>query len=88
MGPEKHALYAVLTEAQPTALSTSAVPFAENLKGYLAQFGQSPNPEPEVLWNFEKFLVSKDGEVVKRFSPDTDPFNPALITAIEAELAA
>ena len=83
VGPEKHPLYAALIAAQPKAVSTGAVPFAENLKKY----GIEPNPEPEILWNFEKFLVSKTGEVVERFSPDTDPFNPALTVAIEAELA-
>ena len=40
-----------------------------------------------MLWNFEKFLVSRNGEVVKRFSPDTAPDAPELVAAIEAELA-
>jgi glutathione peroxidase len=83
VGPEKHPLYAALIAAQPEAISTGAVPFGENLKKY----GIDPNPAPEILWNFEKFLVSKTGEVVSRYSPDTDPFNPTLTTAIEAELA-
>jgi glutathione peroxidase len=39
------------------------------------------------MWNFEKFLVSRSGEVVKRFAPDTQPDAPALVTAIETELA-
>ncbi len=82
VGPEKHPLYAALIAAQPKAISVSDVPFAEKLKGY----GISPNPEPEVLWNFEKFLVSRSGEVVKRFAPDTAPDAPELIAAIEAEL--
>ena len=46
----------------------------------------TPNPEPEVLWNFEKFLVSRKGEVVKRFSPDTAPDDPAFVSAVLAEL--
>jgi glutathione peroxidase len=41
-----------------------------------------PNPEPEVLWNFEKFLVSREGEVVERFSPDTTPDDPALVGSV------
>jgi glutathione peroxidase len=40
-----------------------------------------------VLWNFEKFLVSRNGEVVKRFSPDTLPDAPELVVAIKEELA-
>jgi glutathione peroxidase len=82
VGSAKHPLYASLIEAQPKAISTTEVPFAENLKKY----GISPNAEPELLWNFEKFLVSRSGEVVKRFAPDTKPSDPALIAAIEAEL--
>jgi glutathione peroxidase len=83
VGAQKHPLYAALIAAQPNAASQSEIPFSEKLKKY----GIAPNPEPEVLWNFEKFLVSRAGEVVKRFSPDTTPEDPALIAAIEAELA-
>jgi len=83
VGEGKHPLYASLIEAQPTAVSTGEVPFAENLKKY----GISPNPAPEVLWNFEKFLVSRSGDVVERFAPDTLPSDPTLVSAIEAELA-
>jgi glutathione peroxidase len=83
VGPGKHPLYAALIAAQPKASSNSDVPFREKLKGY----GIETLPEPEILWNFEKFLVSRDGEVVRRFSPDTAPDAPELIAAIEAELA-
>lgn len=83
VGAQKHPLYAALIAAQPKAVSVSAVPFAETLKGY----GIETNSEPEVLWNFEKFLLSRKGEVVKRFAPDTAPDAPELIAAIEAELA-
>lgn len=83
VGDRKHPLYAALIQAQPKAVSLAEVPFREKLKDY----GIAPNPEPEVLWNFEKFLVSRTGEVVKRFSPDTVPDDPTLITAIETELA-
>jgi glutathione peroxidase len=83
VGAQKHPLYAALIQAQPNAISSSDVPFREKLKGY----GMTPNPEPEILWNFEKFLMNRKGEVVKRFTPDTEPDDPALIAAIEAELA-
>jgi len=84
VGEDKHPLYARLIEAQPKAIQTGEAPFADNLRKY----GISPNAEPEVLWNFEKFLVNRQGEVVRRFSPDTDPLNPQLLAAIEAELDA
>lgn len=83
VGPDKHPLYAALIAAQPKAESYGEVPFAEKLRGY----GIETNPEPEILWNFEKFLVSRSGEVVKRFSPDTEPDAPELIAALRTELA-
>ncbi len=83
VGPEKHPLYKALIAAQPKATSTSETPFREKLKGY----GIDTLPEPEILWNFEKFLVNRNGEVVERFSPDTQPDAPELVAAIEAELA-
>lgn len=83
VGPEKHPLYKALIASQPKATSLSEVPFATKLHGY----GIETNEEPEILWNFEKFVVSRSGEVVKRFSPDTSPDAPELVAAIEAELA-
>jgi glutathione peroxidase len=83
VGDNKHPLYAALIAAQPKSVSLSEVPFGQKLKGY----GIDPNPEPEILWNFEKFLVSRSGEVVERFAPDTQPDAPALVAAIESELA-
>jgi glutathione peroxidase len=82
VGAQKHPLYRALIEARPQAESTADVPFRDKLKGY----GMTPNPEPEVLWNFEKFLVSREGEVVKRFSPDTTPDDPTFVSAVVAEL--
>jgi glutathione peroxidase len=83
VGPDKHPLYAALIAAQPKAESSSEIPFAEKLHGY----GIVTNPEPEILWNFEKFLVSRSGQVVKRLSPDIEPDAPELVAAIRSELA-
>ena len=44
-------------------------------------------PTGDVAWNFEKFLVSKQGEVVGRFKSSVKPDSPELIAAIERELA-
>lgn len=41
----------------------------------------------EVKWNFEKFLVGKDGQVVGRFSSKVDPQSPELRQAIATALA-
>ena len=40
-----------------------------------------------VRWNFEKFLLAPDGEVVARFRPQMEPDAPELVTAIEGLLA-
>jgi glutathione peroxidase len=37
----------------------------------------------DISWNFEKFLVSKDGRKVQRFSPRTTPEDPTLREAIQ-----
>lgn len=83
-GERKHPLYAALTQARREATSPNGGGMRERLEGY----GIAANPEPEVLWNFEKFLISRSGEVVERFTPDTEPNDPALVGAIERELAA
>ncbi|GAA0310265.1 glutathione peroxidase [Sphingomonas oligophenolica] len=83
VGEDKHPLYAALTAAQPTATSANGGAMRERLAGH----GITPNPEPEILWNFEKFLIDRGGAVVARFSPDTAPDDPALAAAIERALA-
>jgi glutathione peroxidase len=40
-----------------------------------------------VKWNFEKFLVDRDGEIAARFAPTVEPDAPEVITAIEDVLA-
>ncbi|MCO7556544.1 glutathione peroxidase [Metapseudomonas otitidis] len=40
----------------------------------------------DITWNFEKFLMGKDGRVLARFSPRTPPEDPALVAAIEKAL--
>ncbi len=55
----------------------------DRLKGYGIEVG-SPG---EVLWNFEKFLVSREGEVVGRFAPDVPANDPRLVEAIDREIA-
>ena len=40
----------------------------------------------DIQWNFEKFLVGADGKVVARFRPLTEPEDPEVVSAIEANL--
>ncbi|PZS40391.1 MAG: glutathione peroxidase, partial [Pseudonocardiales bacterium] len=44
------------------------------------------NEAGDIQWNFEKFLVGPDGAVIARFRPRTDPEDPAVVAAIEANL--
>lgn len=46
----------------------------------------SDRPKDDIEWNFAKFLVGKDGKVLKRFTPQTKPSDPAIVGAIEAAL--
>lgn len=49
--------------------------------------GEGAEYPGDITWNFEKFLVGKDGRVLARFSPRTAPDDPALVQAIEKALA-
>jgi glutathione peroxidase len=80
-GPDKHPLYQGLTQAMPGTEGR------EGMEAMLRSYQMEPTPPPEVVWNFEKFLVDRHGVVVRRFAPDTKPDAPELVQAIEAELA-
>jgi glutathione peroxidase len=87
-GPEQHPIYTMLTSAMPQH-EADGVDFRDNLDNYLSSQGLLPTlPLPAVLWNFEKFLVGKDGEAIARFAPDMKPDDPRIIAAIENALDA
>lgn len=44
-------------------------------------------PKGDIEWNFEKFLLGREGEVVARFRPRVKPDAPEVVQKIEAELA-
>lgn len=81
VGEAQHPLYRALTRALPEA--TGEGPMRERLRGY----GIEANPPPEVQWNFEKFVVGRDGRVAGRFAPDVTPDDARLLQVLEAELA-
>ena len=81
-GPAQHALYRELVAAQPEAQAKEGGTLGKKL----AEHGMAPQAPSDVLWNFEKFLVDRQGNVVGRFAPDVTPDDPALINAIEREL--
>ena len=40
----------------------------------------------EVMWNFHKFVIGRNGQVAGHFSSDCDPFDPRLVACIERKL--
>jgi len=56
------------------------------LYAILSEFPDDAGKAGNVTWNFEKFLVGKDGRVVRRFRPKVVPEDPVVIEAIESLL--
>jgi glutathione peroxidase len=54
---------------------------------FLTSKETDPKFAGDIKWNFEKFLLNRDGEVVARFAPKVEPDSDEVIKAIEAELA-
>jgi glutathione peroxidase len=75
-GPDKHPLYKALTEARPKAEFKKDSPFQK----------RPPEREGELHWNFEKFLIDREGAVIGRFAPDTKPEDKTIVGAIETAL--
>lgn len=53
---------------------------------YAALSGPDAKFPGDVKWNFGKFLIGKNGEVLARFEPGMKPENPAIVSAIESAL--
>jgi glutathione peroxidase len=83
-GDDMHPLYRELIAAQPAATEKPGSDFRAKLAGY----GIKQEKPTDVFWNFEKFLIGRDGSVVARFAPDVEPNDPLLLDAIERALAA
>jgi glutathione peroxidase len=86
-GPGQHPLYHLLTTESEAPIGEG--PWREGLAKYSAANGfPPPNPLPGVLWNFEKFLIGKDGTILARFAPDLTPDDPRITAAVDSALAA
>ena len=55
---------------------------------YLTSQECKPLSKGDIAWNFEKFLISRDGKLVARFANRTKPDDKTIVTAIEQELTA
>ena len=80
-GDDQHALYKSLTENKPET-DVNDGEFETKLKGY----GSTRSTPGEVLWNFEKFLVGKNGKIAARFAPDVTAEDERLVARVEEEL--
>ena len=53
----------------------------------LVGFADAEGHTGDIRWNFEKFLIGRDGAVVARFSPQTEPESDEVVAALEGALA-
>ncbi len=83
-GDDQHELYKALTDERPSADIDNGNAFEERLAGY----GSTREQPNDLLWNFEKFLIGKDGKVAARIAPDVTADDPRVIENIEAALNA
>jgi glutathione peroxidase len=81
-GAKQHPLYQYLTQLMPAAqVKPDSV-----LKAKLKDKGLLTGGPSDITWNFEKFLVDRQGSVVARFAPDMAPDDRLITSAIEAQL--
>lgn len=83
-GEGQHPLYKYLTETKKDAVI--------NPGGSLMSFLESKNlltgHAYDIKWNFEKFLIGKNGQILARFAPDIDPQDPVLLNELKKALEA
>jgi glutathione peroxidase len=62
-------------------------PGIDPLFDYLTNKESNPKFSGDIKWNFNKFLIGKNGEVLARFEPQVEPTSPEVERAIEKALA-
>jgi glutathione peroxidase len=60
---------------------------ASPLYKHLTSLDTKPKGEGDITWNFEKFLIDRQGNVVARFAPRTKPDDPDVLQAIDTALS-
>ncbi len=83
-GEHRHPLYQQLVQAQPEAITPPDSGFYERM----ASKGGLPAQQGDILWNFEKFLINRQGKVIARFSPDMTPDDATLVEQVKQALTA
>ncbi len=82
-GDDQHPLYGFLTKAKGEADIANGSAFEEKLAG----IGQPRANSNDILWNFEKFLIGKDGSVAARIAPDVTVGDQRFVDSLKTELA-
>lgn len=82
-GNTQHPLYKHLTTVAPDSFGT----FYSQAKRAFIVRGLDAGNDNDIMWNFEKFLISKDGVVVKRFATEIMPDDSRLLEEIDRQLA-
>jgi glutathione peroxidase len=78
-GEGQHPLFELLTEEKPIAMMKPG----GVLETKLREKGLYSGKAGDLMWNFEKFLIDENGNVVERFAPDITPLDPIITHAIE-----
>jgi glutathione peroxidase len=81
-GADRHPLYSELISAKPKAEGEAG----SNLEEKLSSMGITRDEPAGLLWNFEKFLIDREGKVAARFAPDVKPESELLTKKIESLL--
>ncbi len=82
-GDDIHPLYAELLALHPAKVRNTD----SKLEAILTEKNLGPAKDTDVMWNFEKFLIGKDGTVAARFAPDIAADDSRILAAIDQELA-
>jgi glutathione peroxidase len=82
-GGDQHPLYKYLTTQKGDADVNNGDAFETKLKN----IGQPRENSNDILWNFEKFLIGKDGRVAARIAPDVTAEDERLVEKVKAELS-
>ncbi|MBK6589692.1 MAG: redoxin domain-containing protein [Acidobacteria bacterium] len=82
-GEDQHPLYSYLTAEKGEADIANGSAFEERL----ASIGQPRAKSSDILWNFEKFMIGKDGSIAARIAPDVTAEDERVVAALKAELA-
>lgn len=78
-GEGQHPLYKALTEGKKEAVKNESGEFEKKL----TDKGLITGAAHEIHWNFEKFLVDGEGNIVERYFPDVAPKDDRLVAKIE-----